>query len=96
MTAPGTATDEALRQALIEACRELVRRHLASGTSGNVSLRRDERRFFVSPTGTPYDALEAQDIPLLDFEGRWFGRRRPSSEWRFHRDIFESRRDVDP
>jgi L-fuculose-phosphate aldolase len=94
MTALGTATDEELRQALIEACRELVRRQLASGTSGNVSLRRDERRFLVSPTGTPYDALEAQDIPLLDFEGRWFGRRRPSSEWRFHRDIFESRRDV--
>ena len=94
MTASGATTDEALRKALIEACRELVRRDLASGTSGNVSLRRDERRFFVSPTGMPYDALEAKDIPLLDFEGRWFGRRRPSSEWRFHRDIFKSRRDV--
>jgi L-fuculose-phosphate aldolase len=94
VTASGATTDEALRKALIEACRELVRRDLASGTSGNVSLRRDERRFFVSPTGMPYDALEANDIPLLDFEGRWFGRRRPSSEWRFHRDIFKSRRDV--
>jgi L-fuculose-phosphate aldolase len=31
----------------------------------------------------------------MDLDGRWFGRRRPSSEWRFHRDIFKSRRDVD-
>src|SRR5256885_15922799 len=30
----------------------------------------------------------------MDLDGRWFGRRRPSSEWRFHRDIFNSRHDV--
>ena len=42
----------------------------------------------------PYDALEPDDIPLMALDGRWFGRRRPSSEWRFHRDIFESRHEV--
>jgi L-fuculose-phosphate aldolase len=41
-----------------------------------------------------YDALEPDDIPLMDLDGRWFGRRRPSSEWRFHRDLFKSRDDV--
>jgi len=30
----------------------------------------------------------------MDLNGRWFGRCRPSSEWRFHRDILESRPDV--
>src|SRR6202011_2361320 len=30
----------------------------------------------------------------MDDDGRWFGRRRPTSEWRFHRDIFRSRKDV--
>jgi L-fuculose-phosphate aldolase len=30
----------------------------------------------------------------MDLDGRWFGRRRPSSEWRFHRDIFKARHDV--
>jgi L-fuculose-phosphate aldolase len=87
-------TDDELRGAVIFACRELVRRGLSIGTSGNVSVRRDERRFFVSPTGMPYEALEPDDIPLLDLDGRWFGRRRPSSEWRFHRDIFRSRNEV--
>jgi L-fuculose-phosphate aldolase len=87
-------TDDELRAAVIFACRELVRRGLSFGTSGNVSVRRDERRFFVSPTGMPYEALEPDDIPLLDLGGRWFGRRRPSSEWRFHRDIFRSRDEV--
>jgi L-fuculose-phosphate aldolase len=87
-------TDKELRDAVIAGCRELVQRGLAVGTSGNVSVRRDEQRFFVSPTGMSYDTLEPDDIPLMDVDGRWSGRRRPSSEWRFHRDIFRSRHEV--
>ena len=95
MTDPESAmTDKKLREAVIAAGRELVQRGLAYGTSGNVSVRRDERRFFVSPTGMPYDALEPDDITLMDVDGRWFGRRRPSSEWRFHRYVFRSRGEV--
>jgi L-fuculose-phosphate aldolase len=80
-----------LREALIAACRDLTRRGLTPGTTGNISVRRDELTFFISPTGTPYEALEPDDIPLVHFDGRWFGRRRPSSEWRFHRDILKTR-----
>jgi L-fuculose-phosphate aldolase len=92
-TTDGT-TDTKLREAVIAACRQLVQRGLAYGTSGNVSVRRDQRHFFVSPTGMRYEALEPDDIPLMDVDGRWFGCRRPTSEWRFHRDIFRSRNDV--
>ena len=84
----------ALRRSVIDACRALVHRGLTHGTSGNVSVRRDHESFYVSPTGMAYDALEPEDIPLMDLDGRWFGRRRPSSEWRFHRDILRSRDDV--
>ena len=94
MTAAGALTDRKLQDALISACRELARLGLTHGTSGNISLRRDARQFFVSPTGMRYDVLEADDIPLVDLDGRWFGRRVPSSEWRFHRDIFKCRDDV--
>ena len=94
MTDAGAPRDRKLQEAVISACRELTRLRLTHGTSGNISLRRDERQFFVSPTGMTYDALEAGDIPLVDLDGRWFGRRLPSSEWRFHRDIFKSRDDA--
>jgi L-fuculose-phosphate aldolase len=94
MTDTCAMSDRKLREVLISGCRELTRLRLSHGTSGNIGLRRDERRFFVSPTGMSYDALEADDIPLVDLDGRWFGGRRPSSEWRFHRDIFKSRDDV--
>ncbi|HEX8784123.1 MAG TPA: class II aldolase/adducin family protein [Steroidobacteraceae bacterium] len=92
--AGASARFAALRTMVLTACRELTRRGLTHGTSGNVSVRCDERRFFVSPTGMDYELLQADDVPLIDFDGRWFGRRRPSSEWRFHRDILESRHDV--
>lgn len=82
------------RTQLIATCRELTRRGLTHGTSGNVSVRYDRRRFFVSPSGADYELLHVDDVPLMDLDGRWFGRRRPSSEWRFHRDIFKSRHDV--
>jgi L-fuculose-phosphate aldolase len=94
MTDASAPRDRELQEALISACRELTRLRLTHGTSGNISVRRDERQFFVSPTGMSYDALEADDIPLVNLDGRWFGRRLPSSEWRFHRDIFKSRNDV--
>jgi L-fuculose-phosphate aldolase len=82
----------ALREAVVAACRELAR--LTGGTSGNVSARIDHRSFFISPTGMAYESLEPEDIALVDLEGRWFGRRRPSSEWRFHRDILKARSDA--
>ena len=83
-----------LREQVVAACRELARRGLTHGTSGNVSVRRDGSSLFISPTGLPYEELEPDDVPLLSFDGRWFGRRLPSSEWRFHRDILQARGDA--
>jgi L-fuculose-phosphate aldolase len=92
LNAGASSTD--LRTMLIAACRELTRLGLTYGTSGNVSVRCDARRFFVSPSGMDYGVLQADDVALMDLDGRWFGHRRPSSEWRFHRDIYKSRHDV--
>ena len=88
------ALDLQLRAGVVAACRELARSGLTHGTSGNVSVRRDQSGFFISPSGVAYATLEAGDVPLLDFNGHWFGRRRPSSEWRFHRDILQARSDA--
>ena len=35
------------------------------------------------------------DIVQMYFDGSYEGERRPSSEWRFHRDILQSRPDID-
>jgi L-fuculose-phosphate aldolase len=86
--------DGELRRSIVFGCHELAGRGLSSGTSGNISARRDARGFLVSPTGLSYQGLDPSDIALVTFEGRWYGRRRPSSEWRFHRDIFAYRDEI--
>jgi L-fuculose-phosphate aldolase len=90
----GAVADRTLRESIVLGCRELARRGLTYGKSGNISVRRDARSFFVSPTGMAYESLVRDDIPLVDLQGRWFGRRRPSSEWRFHRDILKARGEI--
>ena len=41
-----------------------------------------------------YASLQAEDIPLMALDGSHQGRRKPSSEWRFHRDLYASRPQV--
>lgn len=86
--------DHELREAVVASCRELARKTLARSASGNVSVRRDAKYFLVTATGAACESLEAKDITLVNFDGRWFGQRRPSSEWRIHRDIYRARPDV--
>ncbi len=66
---------------------------LNRSTAGNVSVRAGEG-FLITPTGMPYASLVADDIPLLGLDGSYQGKRKPSSEWRFHRDLYASRPEV--
>jgi L-fuculose-phosphate aldolase len=66
---------------------------LNRGTSGNVSVRCDDG-FWITPTGMVYESLRDNDIPLMAFDGSHTGSRKPSSEWRFHRDLYASRPEV--
>lgn len=60
------------------------------GSAGNVSTRcRDG--FIITPTGMAYDDCTAEDMVWVGLDGRVEGRRKPSSEWRFHRDIYVAR-----
>lgn len=92
--APAAGTDATLRCALIETCRQIARRGLSHGTSGNVSVRIDASSFLISPTGMAYEALSPADIVLMRLDGQCSGRCRPSSEWRFHLDILRARPEV--
>jgi L-fuculose-phosphate aldolase len=60
------------------------------GAAGNVSARHDDG-FLITPTGMAYDACDDGDMVFVGLDGRVAGRRKPSSEWRFHRDIYAAR-----
>ena len=81
------------RDELIATARAMQPAGLNKGTSGNVSLRHGDG-FYITPTGMPYDRLVADDIPFMALDGSHVGARKPSSEWRFHRDLYAARPEV--
>jgi L-fuculose-phosphate aldolase len=82
-----------LRKSMVQASLELVERGLNRGTSGNVGVRCGDD-VLVTPSGVPARDLTEQSMVLLAANGDVIGAGRPSSEWRFHRDILMSRQDV--
>jgi L-fuculose-phosphate aldolase len=78
---------------MVATCRRMNDSGINQGTAGNISLR-NEHGFLITPTSLPYDQMEPEDLVQMAFDGTYEGRRRPSSEWRFHRDILQARPDV--
>ena len=56
--------------------------------------RRDGFAFLITPAGIPYEQTKPQQIVAMRMDGTCDGDILPSSEWRFHRDIYAARRDV--
>lgn len=66
---------------------------LNKGASGNCSLR-NEKGFLITPTGVPADQMMSDQIVQMDMDGLVIGMGSPSSEWRFHRDIYLARPEI--
>jgi len=79
--------ERGLRMRVIHAARRLNTSGINQGRSGNVSVR-VEGGFLVTPTGVPYESLNAPDLVFMRADGEREGTYKPSSEWRLHRDIY--------
>ncbi len=83
----------ALRDRIIATAREMNALGINRGNAGNVSARIDAG-FLLTPSAMPYVEMQPPDIVAMDRKGVASGVRAPSSEWRFHRDIYAERPDV--
>lgn len=81
------------RKAIVAACLKMNAAGLNQGSSGNVSVRHRDG-LLITPSSIPYDEMTPEDIVFLDMDGTPHGERKPSSEWRFHRDILQTRSDL--
>lgn len=87
-------TEAGLRKVIIATALAMNDLGINRGKSGNVSARwRDG--FLVTPSGLAYEDTRPADIVFVDRDGKPSGRLAPSSEWRFHHDIYRSRAEVD-
>lgn len=77
---------QSLRQEVLEANLELVRRGLAIFTFGNASgISREDGLVVIKPSGVPYETMEPEDLVITDLDGRTVeGSLRPSSDLATH------------
>lgn len=81
------------RRAIVAAVRRMNELGLNQGASGNASLRISDG-LLVTPSAVPAEAVTPADIVEMDLSGDWRAARtgrRPSSEWRLHREILRAR-----
>ncbi len=91
----------AMRQQLLQVTQKLSAIGLNRGSSGNVSVREGDG-FLVTPSGIAAEVMTADDMVWMNFAGHSVdsapcvstGLNKPSSEWRFHHDIYQARPEV--
>jgi len=81
------------REELLETSRLMVERDLNRGTTGNASVR-DGAGLLVTPSAVPVAAMTPESMVRMDLSGRVLEGGKPSTEWRFHRDIYQARPEI--
>ena len=84
---------------IIEYSLKLNSTNLSPLRSGNISLRAEQdniKGYLITPSGKKYETLKPEDIVFmgLNEEEENNFTNKPSSEWRFHRDIYANKKEA--
>ena len=85
------------RKEVIKYSIKLNTTNLSPLRSGNISVRSIENNvegFLITPSGKKYDTLKEEDIVFVSSDGNHDTNLKPSSEWRFHKDIYLKKPDA--
>jgi len=89
-----SATEQNLREQLVDVMLKMASRGLNKGTSGNCSVRCGEG-MLITPSGVVPDALTPESMVYLDADGvPATNTLAPSSEWQMHKGILDRRSDA--
>jgi len=95
--------NDQLKKEVIKYAQKLNSTNLSPLRSGNVSARaieNNEEGFYITPSGKKYETLKEEDIVFLKLNEEknfltWFNSgKNPSSEWKFHQDIYINKREA--
>ena len=83
-----------LRLEVIKYAKMLNSKKLSALRSGNISIRCKDG-FLITPSGTKYSSLKNKDIVFVSDKGKFDKKKgNPSSEWRFHQDIYSNKKEA--
>ena len=87
-----------LKSEVIKYSKKLNSTNLSALRSGNISVRAKKKKidgFYITPSGTKYSSLKVKDIIFVSLKGRFDKKKgAPSSEWRFHQDIYVNKKNA--
>ena len=79
---------------VIKYAKMLNTENLSALRSGNISVRHNDG-FLITPSGVKYSSLQIDDIVFVSLNGQFDEKKqKPSSEWKFHRDIYKNKREA--
>ena len=83
-----------LKKQIIKFSKLLNKTNLSPLRSGNISIRY-KNGFLITPSGMKYETLKSKDIVFVDLKGNYKkSGNKPSSEWRFHKDIYINKKEA--
>ena len=83
-----------IRLEVIKYAKLLNSKNLSALRSGNISAR-FKNGFLITPSGKKYSTLKNKDIVFVSLKGEFDKKKGiPSSEWRFHQDIYLNKKDA--
>ena len=83
-----------LSSEIIRYSKMLNTKRLSALRSGNISIRYNNG-FLITPSGVKYSSLKSEDIVFVSLDGKFEENKlKPSSEWRFHRDIYSNKKEA--
>jgi len=87
-----------LKLEVIKYSKKLNSTNLSALRSGNISIRVKEKGvdgFYITPSGMKYSSLKTKDIVFVSLKGIFDKKKnKPSSEWRFHQDIYVNKKEA--
>ena len=83
-----------LNSEIIKYSKMLNTKKLSALRSGNISVRY-KNGFLITPSGKKYSTLKNKDIVFVSLDGIFDKKKGiPSSEWKFHQDIYNKKKDA--
>ena len=86
-----------LRQEIIQVTRIVAEQGLIRSSDGNTSVRLDDERFLITPSGLYKMTMEPDDLIIIDWKGQMVKGRpglHPTSETQMHLEAYRQRPDV--
>lgn len=82
--------EDTAREQIVQAARSIFARSLTHGSTGNISVRVDDR-VYVTPTGSSLGTVLPEELSVIDLTGRHVDGAKPSKESFLHAAVLRAR-----